>query len=208
MIWSGAAFTAVMITMFVLFLVISSLTYIGSPIFPDYWEPYTLFDLGRITGGLSLDDVAFMFFSGGTAAFLYEITFRKKIRPAKKEKHHAKALIIAIVASLAFALIFKMNLIYPLIVFLISGAIAIIIERKDLAEHSFYGGVSFLAIYFAAFLLLNLLFPAFIEDVYHLENLSGILIAGIPFEELAYAFSFGMLWAPMYEYEHGARDAK
>ncbi len=39
-----------------------------------------------------------------------------------------------------------------------------------------------------------------------LEYLKDIFILRVPIEEYIYAFSFGLLWAPLYEYAHGEID--
>lgn len=206
--WSSIACVVLLTVLFILYLIFSFFG-IGLPIYPDYWHPQTLFDLSRITGGYySIEDILFVFFVGGIASFLYEILFRKKISIRKTRKYHLRALVIGSVFSLAFGMLFDVNIIYLLSIFGFAGAISLWIERKDLIEHSIYGGLSFLMIYFVFFLFLNLAFPNFIYDYYNLQNLSGILIFSIPLEEMLFALSFGLIWAPLYEYEHGVKNVK
>lgn len=58
----------------------------------------------------------------------------------------------------------------------------------------------FLALYAAFMLLLVVLTPGYIQQVWNLPALSGVLLFGIPLEELAFGFSFGMYWAGVYEH--------
>jgi hypothetical protein len=58
----------------------------------------------------------------------------------------------------------------------------------------------FTLFYFVYFLPLVVFIPGFVERVWRLSAISGILIAGVPLEELLFAFTFGMLWASYYEH--------
>jgi hypothetical protein len=44
------------------------------------------------------------------------------------------------------------------------------------------------------------MFPGYVQQVWNLEAISGILIAGIPIEELMFAFAFGFFWSTVYEH--------
>lgn len=58
----------------------------------------------------------------------------------------------------------------------------------------------FLGLYFFYFLTLIAMYPGYVEKVWNLKVISGILIFGIPLEELLFAFSFGFLWSSIYEH--------
>ncbi len=209
MIWSGAAYAALMTIIFIIIKVTSLFFIIESyrTVNPGYWSPNTIFDLNRITGGHSIEDALFMFFTGGIVAFIYEFFFHKKIKLKINYKHHVKAIIFSLIVFIIFVAFYKINLIYPLILFGFAGALFIWFSRKDLIKHSLIGGIVFLVIYFISFNLINLLYPNFIEQTYNLNNISGILLFKIPLEELLFALSFGLLWSPFYEYEHGEKIA-
>ena len=72
--------------------------------------------------------------------------------------------------------------------------------RPDLKTKIWVGGIIFLLFYFVYFFLLDLLYPGYVERVWTLSAISGILILGIPVEELIFAFTFGMLWSSYYEH--------
>ena len=58
----------------------------------------------------------------------------------------------------------------------------------------------FLALYFVYFLTLIAMSPDYVEQVWNLQAISGILIIGIPLEELLFALSFGFIWSSIYEH--------
>ncbi len=206
MIWSGLAYMIVIIGGFSLMKIASNagLSF-GPAVIPGYWNPDTLFNLGRITGGLSIEDILFMFFVGGIATVLYDYFYGKRIALRRSYHPHIRAVSIGVGAAAILMAIAKPNPIYPLILFGFVGAIALWIDRRDLFTHSLIGGVLFMLLYALGFQLFLLLFPDYISQVYSLGTLSGIIIFGLPLEEYLYAFSFGLLWAPMYEYAHGEK---
>ena len=50
------------------------------------------------------------------------------------------------------------------------------------------------ALYFLVFAAFNLAFPGYVAAVWNLRTLSGVLLAGVPLEELMFAFTFGLYW--------------
>src|SRR3989338_6687054 len=196
MIWSGLVYVFISAGFFFIFFkIISQFIYLGEGFIPGYWNPDTLFDLGR-TLGLSIEDLFFAFFVGGIATVIYEAIFRKKISIRRSYHPHLRAIVVGLGAAGILMLFMRPNPIYPLILFGFVGALVLCIERKDLIMHSIFGGIGFLLVYMAGFILFLILFPDYFERVYNLKALSGISFIGFPIEELLYAFSFGLLWAP------------
>lgn len=205
MIWGGFIYWATITAIYFFYIISLNFVDVGGSITPGYWNPKTLFDLGQKTRGYAIEDVVFMFFVGGIGTSVYELFFAKKVQYIKKHRHHLSAIIVGMIVAALFAVIFRYNLIYSLVIFGFASALIIWIQRKDLIRHSIFGGFSFLLIYFCIFLVFNYFFPNFIKDFYNLKNLTGIIILGVPVEELLYALSFGMFWAPIYEYERGSK---
>lgn len=58
-------------------------------------------------------------------------------------------------------------------------------------RNTLIGGTLFLLLYAVFMLMLTLFAPSYIEAVWNLPSLSGVLLGGIPLEELAFAFTFG-----------------
>jgi hypothetical protein len=205
MIWSGWYYFCLLSVGFVCIRVLGSDLPSGRMIVPGYWNPDTLFNLAEITGGYSIEDALYMFFSGGIAVAAYELLFRKHINHHGLKHRPHIATVIAGIIGIIVAIFTTANLIWVLITFGFVGALVIWFQRPDLIRHSFMGGVIYLGIYFIFFSIFLMIFPNFISMHYGLENLTGYMIVGIPIEELVFAFSFGLMWSPIYEY---IRDIK
>ena len=80
------------------------------------------------------------------------------------------------------------------------GAATAILSRPDLVRKTLVGGLLFLAYYALFMLALVITAPGYIEGVWNLPALSGILVLGIPLEELLFGFAFGLFWSSVYEH--------
>jgi hypothetical protein len=175
------------------------------PLFvPAYWHPPSLFNLAATTG-FDIESFIFCFAVGGIAAVLYETIFKakhKKLTKKKKECHklHKLAVISPIIVFIALHFLTEINPIYSASIALFVGAIATIICRLDLIKQIITGGILFLVLYFVFFLLINLVFPGFVDKAWTLEAISGIILLGVPLEELMFAFTFGMMWSSVFEH--------
>lgn len=207
MVYSG---TFYLLYGFVIFLAIKLLSYDPTKtVTPGYWEPPTLFDLNRKTGGYGIEDALFSFFAGAIAAGLYVILFKLKVsKKTNKKLKKGHALLLALVLSSVFFVLTPVNAIYFFIFLQFFGAYAIIRQRRDLFLHSLAGGAIFMSLYVVLFTVFIFLFPHFVADYYNLQRTSHILILGIPLEECLYALTLGMMWSPLYEYELRVKDTK
>jgi hypothetical protein len=102
-------------------------------------------------------------------------------------------LVERILAALGFG-------VYAGIAAMVLGAIAAVSCRPDLKADTLLGGVLFLALYSIFLLGLKWSAPGYIEQVWNLNALSGIVIYGLPIEELLFGFSFGLVWTGIYEH--------
>lgn len=173
---------------------------------PLYWSPPSLFDLALRTG-FDIESFIFSFAIGGIAVVAYDAIFRVSDRKVlSHEKHsprhryHLLALVSAPVIFVTLFSISSLNPIYSAIIAMVVGGIATWYCRPDLKNKMFASALIFLGIYFVYFLTLIVLYPDFVEQVWNLKALSGILILGIPLEELLFATSFGFLWSSVYEH--------
>ncbi len=64
----------------------------------------------------------------------------------------------------------------------------------------FISALLFLGLYFIYFVTLNLFDPSYVSQVWNFKAISGILIFGVPLEELMFALTFGFLWSSVYEH--------
>jgi hypothetical protein len=93
-----------------------------------------------------------------------------------------------------------LNPIYSGVIALFLGAVATLFCRPDLKAKIWIGGLLFTGLYFVYFGSLLLVFPSYVDAYWNLADLTGIKLAGIPMEELMFAFSFGMYWSGLYEH--------
>lgn len=185
------------------------------PLFvPSYWNPPSLFDLAQRTG-FDIESIIFSFAVGGLAAVLYESIFKvRHMVMTEEERHHKRhrlhllALTSPVIIFIILATITNWNNIYCAIVAMFLGGIAALLCRPDLKKKIWVGGLLFLGLYFIIFLSLVKVFPNYVQNVWNLSHISGILILGIPLEELLFAFALGMLWSSFYEHIYWYRLMK
>lgn len=172
---------------------------------PEYWNPPSLFDLAYKTG-FDIESIIFSFAIGGIGAMLYNGLMHKRLEPVDPQERHsnrhrwhrwALATPFALFPILYFL---PWNPIYAGIAAMVLGAIATVLCRPDLKSNALVGGMLFLALYTVFLLGLKWSAPGYIEQVWNLKALSGVLIYGLPLEELLFGFSFGLVWAGMYEH--------
>lgn len=72
--------------------------------------------------------------------------------------------------------------------------------RPDLKKKIWVCGAIFTVFYFLYFFFLELVSPGYVERVWNLPAISGVLLLNVPLEELLFAFTFGMLWSSYYEH--------
>jgi hypothetical protein len=179
---------------------------LSEPLFvPKYWNPPSLFSLAQRMG-FDIESLIFTFAIGGAAAVLYPIlTGRGTQSMAVRERHqplhrhHYKALASPFIAF-PILYLFPWNPIYPGISAMAIGAVATVLCRPDLKTKTWIGGLLFLAYYVVFLLGLEWSAPGYIERVWNLPALSGVLLFGMPLEELAWAIAFGMYWSGVYEH--------
>jgi hypothetical protein len=188
---------------------------LSEPLFvPSYWNPPSLFNLAQRTG-FDIESIIFSFAVGGLAAVLYESIFKvrhieitKEERRHKRHRLHLLALSSPLVIFIILATVTDWNHIYCAIVAMFLGGITGILCRPDLKKKVWIGGLIFLGLYFIIFLSLVIVFPNYVKNVWNLSHISGILVWGIPLEELLFAFALGLLWSSFYEHIYWLRLAK
>lgn len=184
----------------------TSLLGLTEPIFvPEYWNPPTLFDLAQRTG-FDIESLIFCFAIGGIGAVLYNGIAGQHLEPVPPYEHaghrHAWHRLTLSAPYLTFPLLYFLpwNPIYPGIVALGIGGIATVLCRPDLLRNVVIGGLVFLGLYAVFMLVLIATAPGYVEAVWNLPALTGIRVAGIPIEELAFGLAFGLYWSGVYEH--------
>lgn len=180
------------------------------PLFvPEYWSPPSLFNLAAKTG-FDIESFIFAFAVGGIGSVLYEeivkVRHEKMSRyemHSKRHRYHLFALLSPFILFTLLELLTSLNPIYSAVIAMFAGGIVAIFCRPDLAKKTFIGGFLFLALYFVFFSFFNLVYPYAVQQFWNLNTISGILIFGVPLEELLFAFTFGMMWSSVYEHFRG-----
>ena len=176
------------------------------PIFvPEYWSPPSLFELAQRTG-FDIESLIFSFAIGGVGAVLYNALTRTHLVPVPAEQRteplhrfHTIALLVPYAAFVPLALL-PWNSIYPAIGSLVLGSAASLICRPRLAKKTLTGGALFLGFYAVFMVGLVWFAPGYIAQVWNLPALSGVLVYGIPLEELLFGAAFGLYWSGVYEH--------
>jgi hypothetical protein len=173
---------------------------------PEYWSPPTLFDLARRTG-FDIESLLFAFGVGGLAVIIYERIFKvrhKKVslfeRHDPKHRLHLLALFSTPIIFVLLLVFTDLNPIYSTFIALSGGGLFAWYCRPDLKKKMITSAFIFLVIYFFFFLSLVIIFPNYVKEIWNLSAISGILISGIPLEELMFALGIGFLWSSFYEH--------
>ena len=184
----------------------TSLLGLSEPLFvPQYWNPPSLFDLAQRTG-FDIESLIFCFAIGGIGAVMYNALTNSNIEVVPHAERHTgrhRWHRLAIGAPfLVFPVLYFLpwNPIYPGIVALMIGGIANVLCRPDLLRNTLIGGALFLMLYAVFMSMLIFFVPGYIEQVWNHSDISGLLLVGIPLEELAFGFAFGLYWAGIYEH--------
>lgn len=185
----------------------TSLLGLTEPLFvPEYWSPPSLFDLA-IRTGFDIESLIFSFGIGGIAVILYGRIFRRQDVSMSEREHysprhkfHIWTLLSAPAILVILLLATNLNPLHSSIIAMVVGGLATWYCRPDLKKKMIVSAFLFLALYFLYFWTLIAMSPGYVEQVWNLEAISGILIIGIPLEELLFALSFGFIWSSIYEH--------
>lgn len=165
----------------------------------DYWSP-------EYFSSFPIEDMLFAFLIGGIGAVAYEELLGRRLINRHARKHNWLLGLFAIIGMTTLVTlnnILGINSIYASSLGFILPAVIIIIIRKDLLKDAFISGFFLVFISFLFYRIFIPLFPSIINRWWMLQNTSGILIVGIPLEELLWFFSWGMFDGPLYEFIMG-----
>jgi len=175
---------------------------------PTYWNPDSLFDLAK-RFGVGIESFIFAFIVTGIASVIYEFIEKEKpVKMTSKNVSHFWLIITIIFSFVLLSILFPSKAVYNLMIVGAVGAIITIYLRRDLWKQILASAFIFSFLYFGVFVLVNLMFKGLVENFYVLENTWGILVLGVPLEEIAVAFSVGAFWSTIYEYTKSYREKK
>ncbi len=183
----------------------TSLFGLMEPLFvPAYWRPPSLFDLAARTR-FDLESFLFCFAVGGLAVALYERiasathrTIAERIR--RHPRFHRWFFVSGPLLFAVCYLLTPFNPIYDVLIGLYGGGLATLYCRPDLARKMLISAAAFGALYFACFVTLNLAYPGYVARTWNLSALSGVLVAGVPIEEVLFGVGVGFYWSSIYDH--------
>lgn len=190
------------------------MSFISAPIGPfselfyrrDYWRP-ELFNGWPI----GLEDLLFAFTIGGIATVMYEVFFNKKNIKGNFSSYPKWPVTVAtlgIIWIIVGNVLLNFNSIYVSVLgFLLAGSV-IILLRRDLLNNALVSGLLVAILMFVFYLIFNTVFDDIIQRWWLLKNLSGILLFGVPLEELMWGFGFGFAAGPTYKFIYGLEFKK
>jgi len=209
----GIIFLAIWLALFIIrkdlrrqMLVMSLIGSIFTPIalvfLPDYWYPEHI--LGSFLG---IEDYLFAFAIAGIGSVIYEATAGKTHTLCDCRKRSQKDLLIIALGAVAILLVltfaFDLNSIYSNYVAFFAIFGFIIFFRRDLLWQSLMSGFMVGLLMFFFYQIWIAIYPGIIEHWWKLENISGILVLGVPLEEIVWGFSWGIAGGSLYEFMRG-----
>ena len=172
---------------------------------PAYWNPPSLFDLAQTTG-FDIESLIFSFGIGGNGVVIHNLLtgygpagLPHSERTASRPRFHLWPLAVPF-ASFPLLNLFAWNPIYPAIIAMMLGILAMLFCRPTLAPRLGVGASLFLGYYTAFLLGLEWTAPGYVERVWNLPALSGLAIAGLPMEEFLFAAAFSACLSCIYEH--------
>lgn len=176
------------------------------PLFvPEYWSPPSLFNLALRTG-YDIESLLFCFGVGGIAAVIVEWLFPQRFssgadQTVKKALHQRIFFVILPTATLFVVLILfsSINPIYSAVFALLSGGVLLGFLFPCLWKKMKLGALLFAIFYALYFLVLVVIAPNYVQEVWNLEAVSGMMIGFLPLEELLFALGLGFLWTGLFE---------
>ena len=170
----------------------------------DYWHP------DYIGGWPWIEDILFGFVVVGVFAALYEIIFYRHIKEVQdKKSYYFVFIVVALIASVGMAFFTPfMNSIYAAIIaFVIAWAVTMFV-RPDLFRLSVYTAILVTVFTFIAYKALLFFKPYIVTAWWDLDNISGILLLGVPLEEFVWFATMGLALGPLYELFKGIEIVK
>lgn len=170
----------------------------------DWWHPQTI-----TRTRIGIEDMFMCISHLGIGVFGYIFIFRKSVCPVFEIKlntifHLLKR--FSLWFSLSFGLtwimiaFFQLNSIISTIIGMVVAVVYILIKRKDLLASMFWSGIIFSSLSLPVYIVANILFSNAIHSIWYIKNLTGIMIIGIPIEDVVWYWLLGFFLGGAYPY--------
>jgi hypothetical protein len=167
----------------------------------DWWHPLT------VTGTrIGVEDVLYSIGNGGYMAALYVFLFRARLVPSGRQPGWALR-IAPLIATVGLPLVLAYGfgwLAFPSATVGSLVALGIVlVARPDLVRVAGLSGLIGTAMAIPVYLVMELVFPGLVAATWDLPNLSGVLVLGIPIEDLAWYVYTAALWSTYAKFASG-----
>lgn len=167
----------------------------------DWWGPDT------ITGTrVGIEDILLGLSNGGIAAVAYEVLLHKRYYriKSKGKRREVIILVVTMISLMSFLFwVLKLNSFISCVISLMCGFLIIIALRKDLVANAVISGLFMMIISIPVYLICEYVSPGCIQRMWQFKYLSGILVLGIPIEDLIFYFQFGLFIGPLHKLWYG-----
>jgi Lycopene cyclase len=164
----------------------------------DWWHPKTL------TGTrIGIEDFLIGFAGGGVMSACYEIVSGIRYRYSGRTSYTVRALALLVFLALITSVFFygfSVTSFWSTVLGLSIATAVMLFFRPDLIRNSFLSGVLSLLLVLPAYGFILYASPTWVSQTYDWRYLSGILVFGIPIEELVFWFLSGLFFGPFYEF--------
>lgn len=170
----------------------------------DWWHPETI--TGTIIG---IEDFIFSFAHVIIPIFIYKWVFEKEVagdfnwahlRIKDILKRLGLWFIVPFILAGILIQIFHVHSVIGVFIGMIMSGIIVVIQRKDLLRAALWSSLLMTLIALPAYLLLELLSPWYIAEMWYMSQLTGVVWLGIPIEDILWYMIFGFMMGWAYEY--------
>lgn len=166
---------------------------------------------------IGVEDLIFAFSFFGIAAVIYQVLIGKhahKIRGPKYEVHHAGhwfahiILVLGLIAvtSLLLIYVFDLSSVKAFAIGALLIGMYVVADRHDLLMNALVSGIFMASLLFLLEQLFFVrLFPVEAGQFWQFDQLSPLLLGGVPMEELMWAAIAGFTVGPLYEWSRHLR---
>ena len=181
----------------------------------DYWSPVFTWEVRFWELRSGIDEILLGFFLGAVGSIGYEVLFRKSPEGAPQSRKSFSFAFPIVAFSMLYgvgaglAVFTGINSIYASLISFALAIAGLSFLRKDLVWGGFMSGiVSSLTLFLSYVLWLEVIFPGTIKEWWYLGNISGVLILGVPIEEILWGFAWGWVAGMLYEVWKGLEFVK
>jgi hypothetical protein len=171
----------------------------------DYWTPEYAFPLRVGDWTFGAEDYAFAFCYAGLAAGLFHLFLDEDgalpdFRPTLQKFLRLQVFGAAFLASFVLlAALSGMNSVHALAVLSLAASLVILARHPGWLTAAGWAAAITASWYAASYwAFVSPLFPDLLERWWHLDNLSGIRLRGLPIEEVVWASSTALVIGPVY----------